>query len=507
MSSACPPVLPLPRGPGACRTRLAAGRWTGGRRTVGRLLGLLVAAGLLFAGCVPQPEPGAAPVARSAPAEVALPPMRRFGATRPAPPLRANADMAQDFLDLTFALESGRPLPVFTRFEGPITLRVTGRALPTLDSDLDRLISRFRREADLDIRRVPATSDASITIEVISRAELRRAVPFAACFVAPRVSGWAEYQRVRRTPRVDWTTLTVRDRLAVFLPSDVSPQETRDCLHEELAQAMGPLNDLYRLPDSVFNDDNFHAILTGFDMLMLRATYDPALRSGMTRDQVAAAMPGILARLNPDGERIAPRGIPGATPRAFSAAIEEALGPGTASFRRRGAAERAVAIARAEGWRDVRLGFAQFSLARLSLGLDARAALQGFAAAGEVFRADPATGLQAAHVAMQLAAFALSAGDAEAAAALIDGAAPTVAAAENAGLLATMLLIKSEALDRLNRPQEARAIRMDALGWGRYGFSSDAEVRLRAAEMASLAPPRPDTRDPDTRNTAEVTRR
>jgi hypothetical protein len=466
-----------------------------------RLAIAALALGMLPA-CVPVPEPGAATVARSAPATVALPPMRRFGATRPTPPQRSNAEMAQDFLDLTFSLESGRPLPQFTRFEGPITVRVTGRALPTLSNDLDRLISRFRREAGLDITRVGATEDASITIEVIPRAELRRAVPFAACFVAPRVSGWAEYQRVRRTPRVDWTTLTERERLAVFLPSDVSPQETRDCLHEELAQAIGPLNDLYRLPDSVFNDDNFHAILTGFDMLMLRASYDPALRSGMTRAEVAAAIPGILARQNPAGGQIAPRATPGATTRAFVDAIEEALGPGTSSFRRRAAAERAVAVARAEGWRDVRLGFAYFSLARLSLGIDARAALEGFLAAGEVFRADPTMRLQEAHVAMQLAAFALSAGEAEAAAALIDGAAPTVAAAENAGLLATMLFIKAEALDRMNRPQEARAIRVDALGWGRYGFSSDAEVRLRAAEMASLAPPRPDERA-----AAEVTRR
>ncbi len=44
----------------------------------------------------------------------------------------------------------------------------------------------------------------------------------------------------------------------------------RDCLHEELAQALGPLNDLYRLSNSVFNDDNFHSVLTGFDMEMLR---------------------------------------------------------------------------------------------------------------------------------------------------------------------------------------------------------------------------------------------
>ena len=28
----------------------------------------------------------------------------------------------------------------------------------------------------------------------------------------------------------------------VFVPADASPQELRDCLHEELAQALGPLN-------------------------------------------------------------------------------------------------------------------------------------------------------------------------------------------------------------------------------------------------------------------------
>ena len=62
----------------------------------------------------------------------------------------------------------------------------------------------------------------------------------------------------------------------------------RDCLHEELAQALGPLNDLYHLPDSVFNDDNIHTVLTGFDMLILRAAYAPELRTGMTREQVEA---------------------------------------------------------------------------------------------------------------------------------------------------------------------------------------------------------------------------
>lgn len=78
-------------------------------------------------------------------------------------------------------------------------------------------------------------------------------------------------QTVRRTPTVDWTKLERRDRAAVFVRFDVAPQEIRDCLHEELAQALGPLKDLYRLSDSVSNDDNIHAVLTSFDMLILRA--------------------------------------------------------------------------------------------------------------------------------------------------------------------------------------------------------------------------------------------
>jgi hypothetical protein len=472
--------------------------------TAGRSVALVLGCGLVTAACIPSPERMGTSVARNAPVEVVLPAMRRFGATRTTPPQRSNVEMAQDFIDLSFALESGRALPVFTRFEGPVTVRVAGASIPTLDTDLDRLLVRFRREAGIDVTRVPRESRANITVEVIPRAELRRTVPQAACFVAPRVESWAEFLRYRRTPRLDWTTLTTRDRLAVFLPSGVSPQETRDCLQEELAQALGPLNDLYRLPDSVFNDDNFHVVLTGFDMLMLRATYAPELQSGMTRAEVAARIPGILSRLNPAGDRAARRQVPADTPRAWITAVEEALGPGTPTFRRRAAAQRAVAIAQQQGWRDVRMGFSLFALGRLSLGVEPRDALEAFLAAGEIFRADPVTRLHAAHVSMQLAAFALTAGEAEAAVALIDGAAVTVAEAENAGLLATMLFIKSEALDRLNRPQEARAIRLDALGWGRYGFASESEVRLRAAEIAGLAPPSGRT---GAERGAEVTRR
>ncbi|MEP5008919.1 DUF2927 domain-containing protein, partial [Roseobacter sp.] len=247
--------------------------------------------------CVPISQSNAPAVI----ADSTLPPMKTFGPARVPQTVFANSDLARDFLDLTFELESGRALPVFTRFEGPVTLRVTGTPPPTLEADLSALLDRFRTEAGIPIT-TTTQADASITIQAVSRAEIRRVLPQAACFVAPNVSSLKDYRRARRTPRTNWTLLETRTHIAIFVPRDSSPQETRDCLHEELAQALGPLNDLYRLPYSVFNDDNVHTILTHFDMLMLRATYAPELRSGMPKDAVARRLPAIMARINPAGQ-------------------------------------------------------------------------------------------------------------------------------------------------------------------------------------------------------------
>ncbi|WP_231119242.1 DUF2927 domain-containing protein [Rhodovulum sp. MB263] len=458
-------------------------------RHASRVASLVLA--LALAGCAAAPRPELSAPPPTAAAE--LPPMKTFTSHRVTPPERPNAAIARDFLDLAFQMESGRPLPYMTRFEEPITLRVTGPAPPTLGPDLAALLARLRREAGISIRRVASDADAKVTIEFVARAKLQRLVPQAACFVVPRISSWDEYRRSRRSGEIDWTTLAIRERVTVFIPGDVSPQEVRDCLHEELAQAIGPLNDLYRLPDSVFNDDNFHTVLTGFDMLVLRVYYAPELPNGTTRQEAARLLPGLLARLNPRGERPGPALPPSPTPRAWIDAIETALGPATSASRRVAAARRAVEIARSQGWRDTRMGFSLFALGRLSLDRNAaETSLAAFVEAGRIYAAQPVTRVQSAHVAMHIAAFALSGDRPAAAIALIDAHLDDVRAGENAALLASMLLMKATALEMLGRGSEAGAIRHEALGWARYGFGSAAEVRVRMAEIASLSPARSD---------------
>lgn len=444
----------------------------------------LALAVLALTACTPAPSD--APPSRAAMQAEVLPPMQVFTGAPDLPPTRSNADMARDFLDLAFLMESGRTVPRLTRFEAPISVRVTGSPPPSLVPDLRTLLGRLQAEAGIDIF-LTGAPEAAITIEAIPRAELSRAVPRAACFVVPRVSSWEEFKQVRRTPQVDWTTLERRDRAAIFVPADVAPQEIRDCLHEELAQALGPLNDLYRLPDSVFNDDNIHAVLTGFDMLVLRAYYDPALRNGMSRGDVAARLPGILARLNPGGEGGDALPLTD-TSRDWIAQIETALAGDGAPATRRRAAETAITLGRALGWSGPRQGFALYAYGRLQVGNNPDIALQAFLEAERVYRAQPQTALHAAHVAVQLAAFSLSSGDAVAVLRLTDAAIPVARAYENAALLATLLMFRAEALAIQGDAAGAEAARLDSLGWARYGFGSERNVWARAREIAALSP-------------------
>jgi len=445
---------------------------------------LALAAITALTACTPVPNTSLP--ARAATNIDSLPPMKSFLGSRIQPPTRANAEIARDFIDLAFRMESGRPIPRLTRFEGPISVRVDGVVTPTLVPDLRTLLARIRSEAGLDIF-LTGGETASISVIGVPRSELSRAVPKAACFVVPRVSSWEEFKASRNSPQVDWTLLERRDRAAVFVPADVAPQEIRDCLHEELAQALGPLNDLYRLPDSVFNDDNMHAVLTGFDMLVLRAYYDPALRNGMTRGEAAARMPAILARLNPRGENRASR-PQNDTTRDWISNMEIALSSGSSAMRRRGSAETAMNLGRAFGWSGTREGFALFAYGRLNVGTDPTLALGAFRAADRAYRETEDTRLQTAHVAVQLAAFSLSSGDGYGTISIADEAIPIAAEFENAALLATLMMFKAEALELLGRDAEAQTVRLDSLAWARYGFGSEQKVTARLAEVSSLRP-------------------
>ncbi len=447
--------------------------------------GLLLSLPLLAMACTPVSQPAGEAVATRAVEGVAITP-KAF----PRGVARSNATLAEDFIDLTFSLESGQPLTRLLRYEEPVRVVMRSAALRPYTQDLDRLLARIRQEAGVDIKRVTNPAEAQIHISAISARQISRVYPGAACFIVPGETTWNSFRKRSRSQRVRWSEQSTLGTTAIFLPSDSTPQEVRDCLHEEIGQTLGPANDIYRLPDSVFNDDNYHGILTPFDMLMLRTLYHPGLRSGLSQDEVRKRLVPILRELNPKGQRIGRKSRAGSN-AAWKTSIEDALTRNNSRDKRLAAANRAVDLASRMLPQDHRLGVALLTRGRLLIGKSAKRAGSDFEAAYSVLSEllGPRD-VRTAQAALHLGVTRLRNGDATGALTLADQAIPVAKRGENGILTSGLYAVRAEALNDLGQPVRARLARVESLKWARLAFGDqDGKIARAQSELERLSKP------------------
>jgi len=119
------------------------------------------------------------------------------------------------------------------------------------------------------------------------------------------VPGDTTFDQFRRAPdRYGGKRLAAATRIeqtSILIPRTAPPYLVRGCLIEEIAQALGPANDLYGLGPSIFNDDAAHVWPTKLDLLMLKVLYQPELHTGMKRSESEVAAWTVLDRVNPQG--------------------------------------------------------------------------------------------------------------------------------------------------------------------------------------------------------------
>ena len=178
----------------------------------------------------------------------------------------------------------------------------------------------------------------------------------------------------------------------------------------------------------------------------------------------------------------------GNTPREWSNDMQTALGPGAAPGQRRAAADRALRVAQTLNWQDHRLGFAHYVMGRLVLAQDPGAAVRHFQIADSIFAQRPEYDMYRAVVAAQLGAHLVAQGRGPEAVEMIGQHLPTVIRHENAALTATLNMLRAEALDLSGRGVEAQAVRLDRLGWARYGFGAEGAILARLREISALSP-------------------
>ncbi|HUF57072.1 MAG TPA: DUF2927 domain-containing protein [Thermohalobaculum sp.] len=211
----------------------------------------------------------------------------------------SNASLAQVFTLLTHDMEWGGTRPHLVRFETPVAVGLEGPGAARFADFVDGYLDRLRRRSGIDIAR--RRHGQNLHVRFVGRS-FERTAPGISCFV---VAGDVAWKRFAADPRGHDGRRLAEARaighMTVFIPAAAPAHRVRSCLVEEIAQALGPANDLYGLGPTIFNDDDAHFWPTELDHLMLRVLYSDALRTGMDRATTERAARQVLDRINPAG--------------------------------------------------------------------------------------------------------------------------------------------------------------------------------------------------------------
>ncbi len=90
-----------------------------------------------------------------------------------------------------------------------------------------------------------------------------------------------------------------RQQAMIVIKAETRGLLRESCIHEELVQALGLLNDDERARPSIFNDDQEFALLTTHDEYLLRILYDPRLEPGMTAQEGMPIVRRIVEEIGP----------------------------------------------------------------------------------------------------------------------------------------------------------------------------------------------------------------
>ena len=403
-----------------------------------------------------------------------MPAYPRFGQALPAGTTAySNDSLADLFVQLTHGLEWGARRPNLIRYERPVVVGLSGPGSAAYAGFLDRYLAQLRGNAGLDIARRAGAQN--LFIRFVPGNAFRRRVPSHACVVAPGAVRWADF---RSGPGRYGSGAFERQRaltaMTVFIPDNAEPYLIRICLIEEIAQALGPANDLYGLGSSIFNDDGAHVWPTRLDYLMLRVLYAPELRTGMDRATTRRRALLALNRLNPAGRRAPP--LPNAArpaPAGWAKAIRAAFDRTDTRTDRVAAARRAVSLAQRRAPNSAYHCRALSALLRIA---DARSAgIEGATkTAARVCSAAHGSGdIRLAQLKLDQARLLYLAGSPQGALATLRGLERAFADHGQEERLSALYALQAAALRAIQQGKRSFEARRRAAEWGAYALGRD----------------------------------
>ncbi|WP_298560899.1 DUF2927 domain-containing protein [uncultured Aliiroseovarius sp.] len=198
-----------------------------------------------------------------------------------------------------------------TRWVKPVRFRLHfGNDVPEDQREIDRqvfapYIARLGRLTGHPISAVPERIPlgANFTVYILTEDERRAMGPT----LRSTISGIsaADMHEIVNMRRDTQCVIFVRnrddnnhiERAFAIIRAELPDLMRAACLHEELAQGLGLLNDSPLARPSIFNDSDEFGLLTSHDELLLQMLYDKRLQPGMTADEARPIFTKIAAEL------------------------------------------------------------------------------------------------------------------------------------------------------------------------------------------------------------------
>jgi Protein of unknown function (DUF2927) len=207
-----------------------------------------------------------------------------------------NDEIKEGFFKIAFKAEFqvGAPAERVRKFDEPVRIFVDSKGLNDRRSAIAAIVTDIgSRVNHLDIAVTDDRQAANVVVRLVAGRDFGRTIR--------SLYGSDRARQIQRSLHPQCLSGIGKDKLyrirraEVILPVDASDFTFYDCAYEELLQALGAINDDPSIPWTMFNDDVQMGFFDVYDQYLLNILYDPRILAGMTRLEVEALLPEVLA--------------------------------------------------------------------------------------------------------------------------------------------------------------------------------------------------------------------
>jgi hypothetical protein len=207
----------------------------------------------------------------------------------------SNEEITDGFFKIAFGaeLQLGKRVERIRKFDGPVRVFVFDQGEHRRRAEIVSIIADIGvRVHHLDLAMTDDLQAANLVVILVHKRDLKQTIR--------SLYGRDKARQIERSLSPQCLSGFDRDEryrirhAQVILPVDAGDFVFYDCAYEELLQALGPNNDDSSVPWTMFNDDVQMGFFDVYDQYLLNILYDPRIRPGMTKDQVAKLLPEVL---------------------------------------------------------------------------------------------------------------------------------------------------------------------------------------------------------------------